>query len=81
MTNDSGPPSRTSTPRSFTAQNATAEDQLKFQTVGLVNLVDFRRRRANIAEQREKDAHDQKFSRLKSIASGAVTPSEGESDR
>ena len=80
MNADSGPPSRTSTSRSFTSQNATAEDQLKYQTVGLVNLADFRKRRADIAEQREKAAHDQKFNRVAAVL-GAATPSEGESDR
>lgn len=54
----SNPPSGTSTPRAFTGQNASAEELLKSQTVGLVNLADFRKRRADVLEQKEKEAHD-----------------------
>ena len=65
MADDSKPGSGTSTPR-FTSQAATAEDLLKSQTVGLVNLADFRKRRADALEQRDKEAHDAR--------SGANTP-------
>jgi protein FAM50 len=68
----SNPPSGTSTPR-FTSQAATAEDVLKTQTVGLVNLADFRKRRADVLEQREKEARDG--------SSGALpSPSANDSD-
>lgn len=50
--------SRISTPANsrFTAQAATAEDLLKEQTVGLVNLSDFRKRRAEALERKERAA-------------------------
>lgn len=57
----SNPPSGTSTPGSstpnprFTSQTKTAEDLLSTQTVGLVALSDFRKRRAEALEQKEKD--------------------------
>jgi protein FAM50 len=53
----SNPPSGASTPR-FTTQTATAEDLLKSQTVGLVNLADFRKRRADVLELKEREARD-----------------------
>ncbi|KAF1814115.1 XAP5-domain-containing protein [Eremomyces bilateralis CBS 781.70] len=74
----SGPPSRTSTPTTtapprFTAQNATAEDLLKSQTVGLVHLSDFRKRRAEALEQRDRETQHPALGRG-SPASGASTP-------
>ncbi|KAM3069426.1 hypothetical protein ACMFMG_005532 [Clarireedia jacksonii] len=55
----SNPPSRTSTPNPrFTSQSKTAEDLLSTQTVGLVALSDFRKRRAEALEQKERDAHE-----------------------
>lgn len=54
----SNPPSGTSTPRAFTSQTASAEDLLKSQTVGLVNLADFRKRRADVLELKEKEARE-----------------------
>jgi protein FAM50 len=55
----SNPPSGSSTPNSrFTSQTKTAEDLLSTQTVGLVNLSDFRKRRAEALEQKERDAQD-----------------------
>ena len=80
MSTGSGPPSGTDSPRSFTSQNATAEDLLNSKTVGLVNLADYRKRRADIAEQREKDAHEQRYGRLNSGVSGTATPNTDESD-
>ncbi|KAI0623686.1 xap5 domain-containing protein [Pyrenophora tritici-repentis] len=38
----------------FTSQAATAEDLLKEQTVGLVNLNDYRKRRAEASERKER---------------------------
>ena len=58
MAPTSNPPSGTSTPRAFTSQTASAEDLLKSQTVGLVNLADFRKRRANVLELKEREARD-----------------------
>jgi protein FAM50 len=60
--------SRNSTPANsrFTAQAATAEDLLKEQTVGLVNLNDFRKRRAEALERKEREGSN--------IPSGASTP-------
>ena len=46
-------------PRTFTSQAASAEDLLKSQTVGLVHLDDFRKRRADVLEQKIKEAQDQ----------------------
>ena len=55
----STPPSGSSTPNPrFTSQTKTAEDLLSTQTVGLVALSDFRKRRAEALEQKERDAQD-----------------------
>ena len=53
----------------FKSQAATAEDLLKSQTVGLVALSDFRKRRAEALEQKE-------LGRFTAAASegGATTP-------
>jgi protein FAM50 len=69
----SNPPSGASTPNPrFKSQTKTAEDILSHQTVGLVNLSDFRKRRAEALEQKERDAQE---SLLGSRAgSGAATP-------
>ncbi|KAJ5611239.1 hypothetical protein N7510_007958 [Penicillium lagena] len=70
--------SNTSTPRSFTGQSVSAEDMLKSQTVGLVHLSDFRKRRAEVLEQKEREAHDKSLGRLGSGNSRSATPSAGE---
>lgn len=59
--------SRSGTPGTgrFTAQAETAEDLLKSQTVGLVHLDDFRKRRAEALEHKERGT------------SGASTPQDG----
>jgi protein FAM50 len=67
--------SGTSTPRSFTGQSASAEDLLKSQTVGLVNLSDFRKRRAEVVEQKEREAHDKSLGRVTAGNSRSATPS------
>lgn len=59
----SNPPSAgasgTSTPNPrFISQAKTAEDLLSTQTIGLVNLSDFRKRRAEAIEQKERDAQE-----------------------
>jgi protein FAM50 len=54
----SNPPSGTSTPSRFTSQATSAEDVLKYQTVGLVNLADFRKRRADALEQSDRQGQD-----------------------
>ncbi|KAI4134900.1 MAG: hypothetical protein LQ347_001136 [Umbilicaria vellea] len=74
-------PSRTSTPNPTTAsrfksQAPTAEDLLQSQTVGLVHLSDFRKRRAEALEQKEREAQDRSFGRFTPASgSGAATPS------
>ncbi|RMJ26501.1 XAP5 domain protein [Aspergillus sp. HF37] len=68
--------SGTSTPRSFTGQTASAEDLLKSQTVGLVNLSDFRKRRAEVVEQKEREAHDKSLGRVTAGNSRSATPSD-----
>lgn len=75
------PPSPVSTPNPsvsnprFTSAS-TAEDLLKSQTVGLVHLSDFRKRRAEALEQKEREAGN--FGRLtpRSTSRGG-TPSGG----
>lgn len=52
----STPSSRTSTPARFTSNTETLEDALKTQTVGLVHLSEFKKRRAELAEQRDREA-------------------------
>ena len=66
---------RTAAPRSFTNQSVSAEDLLKSQTVGLVNLSDFRKRRVEVLEQKEREAHDKSLGRLTTSNSGSATPS------
>ena len=58
MNPSSNPASGTSTPRAFTSQAASAEDMLKTHTVGLVNLAEFRKRRADVLELKKKEAND-----------------------
>ena len=70
----SEPPSGTSTPRSFTNQTASTEDLLKSQTVGLVHLDDFRKRRAEVLEQKEKEAQDKTYGRFKASTPRVGTP-------
>lgn len=57
----------------FASQTATAEDLLKAQTVGLVNLDDYRKRRAEAIELKERGSP--------AISSGTEAPSEGYSSR
>ncbi|KAL4819647.1 XAP5, circadian clock regulator-domain-containing protein [Aspergillus spinulosporus] len=71
-------PSHSSTPRSFTSQTASAEDLLKSQTVGLVHLSDFRKRRAEVLEQKEREAHDKSLGRFTSGNSRSATPLGGD---
>ncbi|MCJ1265102.1 hypothetical protein MMC22_004977 [Lobaria immixta] len=79
-------PSRLSTPNPppnsrFTSQASTAEDLLKSQTVGLVHLSDFRKRRAEALEQKEREAQGGSFGRFATATpastSGAATPNDG----
>jgi protein FAM50 len=53
----------------FTSQAATAEDLLKAQTVGLVNLSDYRKRRAEALDLKERGLSS-------TTDSGASTPTE-----
>ncbi|MCJ1245468.1 hypothetical protein MMC30_002672 [Trapelia coarctata] len=69
-----GPSSSTPTSR-FTTQASTAEDLLKSQTVGLVHLSDFRKRRAEALEQKEREATGGSLGRFTpGSRSGAATP-------
>ncbi|KAJ5813104.1 hypothetical protein N7447_010127 [Penicillium robsamsonii] len=68
----------TSTPRSFAGQSVSAEEMLKEQTVGLVHLSDFRKRRAEVLEQKEREAHDKSLGLLVSGNSRSATPSAGD---
>lgn len=54
----SNPPSGASTPSNsrFISNTETLEDALKTQTVGLVHLSEFKKRRVELAEQREREA-------------------------
>ncbi len=75
----SNPPSGGSTPNPrFKSQSKTAEDLLSTQTVGLVALSDFRKRRAEAIEQKERDAQDAFLGpgggSGRETPSGAVTP-------
>ncbi|KAL8714334.1 MAG: hypothetical protein Q9220_001665 [cf. Caloplaca sp. 1 TL-2023] len=74
----SNDPSRAPTPNpiinpNFAPQGATAEDLLQSQTVGLVHLKDFRKRRAEALEQKEREAHGGNLGRF-TTASGSNTP-------
>lgn len=71
----SGDSSRSGAPGGgrFASQAATAEDLLKAQTVGLVNLNDYRKRRAEAIEIKERGSP--------AVSSGADTPLEGYSLR
>ncbi|KAI4167748.1 MAG: hypothetical protein LQ343_006943 [Gyalolechia ehrenbergii] len=74
----SNTPSRAPTPNAshnarFTSQGATAEDLLKSHTVGLVHLTDFRKRRAEALEQKEREAHEGTLGRF-TAASKSGTP-------
>ena len=74
--------SRAPTPSRFAAQAATAEDIVKSQTVGLVKLSDFRKRRAEAFEQKDRDVaatHGGRFT-PSSLNSGNSTPIGAESD-
>jgi protein FAM50 len=57
----------------FKSQAATAEDLLKAQTVGLVNLNDYRKRRAEALDLKEREATSGVTS---GVNSGASTPAE-----
>ncbi|PWW71679.1 XAP5-domain-containing protein [Tuber magnatum] len=56
----------TGTPSRFVANTETLEDVLKTQTVGLVHLSEFKKRRVELAEQRDREAAE----KLQPIRSG-----------
>ncbi|KAL8931040.1 MAG: hypothetical protein Q9208_000142 [Pyrenodesmia sp. 3 TL-2023] len=73
-------PSRAPTPNPahnarFTSQAATAEDLLKSQTVGLVHLNDFRKRRAEALEQKEREAHGPNLGRFTAASNSSTAAS------
>ncbi|MCJ1314149.1 hypothetical protein MMC25_007829 [Agyrium rufum] len=64
----------------FVAQASTAEDLLSSQTVGLVHLNDYRKRRADALDQKDREAHDRSQGRFTPGGkSGQATPSDGAS--
>ncbi|KAF2145833.1 uncharacterized protein K452DRAFT_295394 [Aplosporella prunicola CBS 121167] len=83
----SADPSRSGTPNTFvnprfTSQASTAEDLLKSQTVGLVQLSDFRKRRAEALELKDRERQDQLRGKEGTPGtSGAATPSEESTPR
>jgi protein FAM50 len=62
------PPSR------FTSQNQNTSQLLSTNTVGLVNLSDFRKRRAEVLEQQEREARDGSAAAPSGTSSQAPTP-------
>lgn len=66
-------------PRSFANANLSTEDLLKSQTVGLVRLDDFRKRRAEVLEQKEKEAQDRTygFNKTDTFSQGRLAGSTG----
>jgi len=72
----SNPNSGASTPSNsrFTPQVKTTEDLLSTQTVGLVALSDFRKRRAEVLEQKEREAQD---ALLGALGAGGTPGSDG----
>jgi protein FAM50 len=75
--NPSNPPSRTATPNRFTNHTDTLEDALKNQTVGLVHLADFKKRRTELAEQRDREAAEKLQSAGTSRGGSGRTSREG----
>lgn len=75
--NPSDPSSRTETPTRFTNHTDTLEDALKFQTVGLVHLADFKKRRTELAEQRDREAAEKLQSAGTSRGGSGKTSREG----
>lgn len=62
----------------FTSQASTAEDLLKSQTVGLVHLSDFRKRRAEALDLKDRERQEQALgSGRGGSTSGASTPADG----
>ncbi|KAK4205041.1 XAP5, circadian clock regulator-domain-containing protein [Triangularia verruculosa] len=60
----------------FTAQNKTTNERLSSTTVGLVGLADFRKRRAEVLEQQEREAREAAaaITRANNTGSSAPTP-------
>lgn len=71
------PHEENSTPSNFTSNNATAEDLLKTQTVGLVSLDDYRKRHAEAKEAKEREAESRLISGVNTPRSGSATPNDG----
>jgi len=59
----------------FATQTATAEDLLKSQTVGLLHLADFRKRRAEALDQKDREALNRPLSRSGDTGSSGATTS------
>jgi len=62
----------------FATQSTTTEDVLKTQTVGLLHLADFRKRRAEALEQKDLDTQSRPLSRVGTpLSTGPVTSRKG----
>lgn len=59
----------------FATQTTSTEDLLKSQTVGLLHLADFRKRRAEALEQKDRETQNKPLSRLGTSASSTPTVS------
>ncbi|PHH89877.1 hypothetical protein CDD83_5050 [Cordyceps sp. RAO-2017] len=57
----------------FTPQNKTTHERLSTNTVGLVALSDFRKRRAEVLEQQEREAREAALSGTASAADGSLS--------
>ncbi|KAF8249088.1 XAP5-domain-containing protein, partial [Wilcoxina mikolae CBS 423.85] len=74
MSAPSNPSLRVAMPYQFSNHNDTLEDALKNQTVGLVHLTEFKKRRAELAEQRDREAAE-KFQTASTSRGGCGTTS------
>lgn len=58
----------------FTVQNKTTQERLSTNTVGLVALDDFRKRRAEVLEQQEREAREAALTALSAARTSNSTP-------
>ncbi|RYP55873.1 hypothetical protein DL770_010872 [Monosporascus sp. CRB-9-2] len=65
----------------FTSQNKTTQERLSSNTVGLVALSDFRKRRAEVLEQQEREAREAASVSASVSASTPGTPANATPDR
>ncbi|KAI5805101.1 XAP5, circadian clock regulator-domain-containing protein [Geopyxis carbonaria] len=70
-----------STPNRFTNHTETLEDALKTQTVGLVHLSEFKKRRTELAEQREREAAEKLQTPAGRSREGSTAPAPVDKDK